>query len=246
MTSEAPNLANPLLHTRQQSSLWPDTDWDKILALHDPAAYEEALSDICQTYRKVIWRAVCRIVSASEAEDVTHDFLSSLIRRDTLSRANPELGKFRHYVGHMLKQFLRRRHRDALRAKRGGGSAVHVAVEDARESELAHDEAGTEVFDREWASELMGRVISYFKEDTRPELLRHVIEEYLSGGSSTKSSASLGQSLGIEAASARSALSRLRQKFEERLRQEVALTTVRSEIDDELRYLLRVLSAMGD
>lgn len=246
MNPESPSSVLYSQSARQQSSLWPDTDWDKILALRDPASYEEALTDICQTYRKVIWRYVCRSVPFSEAEDVTHDFLAALIRRDTLSRADPELGKFRHYVGHMLKQFLRRRHRDALRAKRGGGMAVHIPVEETCESELAQEDAGTAVFDREWASELMGRVIAYFKEDTRPELLRQVIAEYLSGKSITESSASLGQSLGMGAASVRSALSRLRQKFEERLRQEVAYTTVRSEIDHELRYLLHVLSTMND
>lgn len=220
-------------------SLWPETDWDMVLALRDPAAYEEALADICQTYRKVFLR-VLRRWDAQHAEDLTQDFVLGLIRHDHLQRVDPALGRFRHYVGRMLMNFARKHHLRGLRLKRGAG-AEHVDIMEVMD--LGGESPGTEVFDHEWARGLVDRVVAAFQQDaTRPEILRMALRELLSGETAAPAGyAELAASTGRAESTLRSEVTRMRTRFFERLKQEVALTTVRSEIDAELRYVLRAL-----
>ncbi len=227
-------------------SLWPETDWDTVLALRDPAAHAEALADICQIYRSVFLRVLRRwdAGNAGNAEDMVQDFILGLIQHDHLQRVDPALGRFREYVGRMLMNFVRRRHRDALRQKRGAG-AEHVEL--TAEAEPGEEAPGTEVFDHEWARGLVDQVVAAFQEEAqRPEILRMALRELLSHAEAPAASyAELAASTGRTESTLRSEVTRMRARFYERLKQEVALTTVRSEIDAELRYLLRALEARG-
>lgn len=222
-------------------SLWPDTDWNKVLALRDPAAYVQALADICKTYQGVFLR-VLRRWDPQNAEDLTQDFILGLIRNDHLQRVDPALGRFRQYVGRMLMNFARKHHLSGLRLKRGAG-AEHVDI--TGEVNLGEEAPGTEVFDHEWARGLVGRVVAAFqREAQRPEILRMALRELLSHADAPASGyAELAASTGRAESTLRSEVTRMRARFYERLKQEVALTTVRSEIDEELRYVLRALEA---
>lgn len=222
-------------------SLWPDTDWDKVLALRDPAAHAEALADICQTYRTVFLR-VLRRWDPQNAEDLTQDFILGLIRHDHLQRVDPALGRFRQYVGRMLMNFARKHHLSGLRLKRGAG-AEHVDI--TGEVNLGKDPPGTELFDYEWARGLVDRVVTAFQQEAqRPEIMRMALGELLSHAETPASGyAELAASTGRAESTLRSEVTRMRARFYERLKQEVALTTVRSEIDEELRYVLRALEA---
>ena len=221
-------------------SLWPETDWDKVLALRDPAAHAEALAEICATYRPVFLRMMRRHDGA-HAEDMTQDFILGLIEQEHLQRVDPALGRFRQYVGRMLMNFVRRRHRDQQRLKRGGDTEHVELGEDACVSEAP----GTEQFDHEWARGLVDRVVAAFQQEAqRPEILRMALRELLSGETAAPPGyAELAASTGRTESTLRSEVTRMRARFFERLKQEVALTTVRSEIDEELRYVLRALEA---
>lgn len=224
-----------------QPSLWPDTDWDRVLALRDPAAHAEALAEICNAYRPVFLR-VLRRWNAQHAEDMTQDFILGLIQHEHLHRVDPTLGRFRQYVGRMLMNFARKQHQRGLCQKRGAG-AEHVDI--TEEDELGQPPPGTEIFDHEWARDLVGRVVVAFqRESTRPEILRMALRELLSHTEdSAISYAELAAATGRSESTLRGDVARTRGRFHERLKQEVALTTVRSEIDEELRYVLRALEA---
>ena len=217
---------------------WPETDWDQILALRDPAAHAEALEEICRSYHPVILR-VLRGMDAANAEDLSQGFVEDLIQNHRLHRADPDLGRFRHYLGKMLENFTRKQHRKNVRQKRGGG-AVHLEL---REDSAIVEPAGTEFFDREWARALLDRVVEGFKrEEAKPELLRLALRELVGGGDAPPESyAELSACSGSPEGTLRSEVTRMRRRFHERLKQEVALTTVRSEIDSEIRYLLKAL-----
>lgn len=232
ITKESDGLAH------MPPSPWPETDWDQILALRDPAAHAEALNEICRSYHPVILR-VLRGMDAANAEDLSQGFLEDLIQNHRLHRADPGLGRFRHYLGKMLENFTRKQHRKKVRQKRGGG-IVHLEL---REDSAAIEPAGTEFFDREWARTVMDRVVEGFKrEEAKPELLRLALRELLGGGESEPESyAELSARTGSPEGTLRSEVTRMRRRFHERLKQEVALTTVRSEIDSEIRYLLKAL-----
>lgn len=231
--------------TPSTPSLWPETDWDRVLALRDPAAHAEALAEICKTYRTVFLR-VLRRWDTQHAEDMTQDFILGLIQHDHLQRVDPALGRFRQYVGRMLMNFARKHHLRGLRLKRGAG-AQHVDI--TEEAEIGLSAPGTEIFDHEWARGLVDRVITAFQQESmEPEILRMALRELLSHGAAPAASyAALAASTGRSESTLRSDVTRIRARFYERLKQEVALTTVRSEINEELRYVLRALEArIGD
>jgi len=221
-------------------SPWPETDWGQVLALRDPAAHAEALTEICSTYHPVILRAL-RKRDAANAEDLAQGFVMDLIQNHRLDRADPDAGRFRHYLGKMLENFTRKQHRDGNRQKRGG-AVVHLEL---RDDSVVVEPEGTEIFDREWAKALMGRVVDAFKaEEARPDLLRIALRELAHMGDDSavdEGYAGLSERTGIPESTLRSEVTRMRRRFHERLKQEVALTTVRSEIGGEIRYLLKAL-----
>lgn len=225
-------------------SLWPETDWDKVLALRDPASHAQALAEICKTYRSVFLK-VLRHWDAAQAEDLTQDFILGLIQHNHLQRVDPSLGRFRQYVGRMLMNFARKQHLRGLRLKRGGG----LAPVELWDESAAVDAPGAEAFDHEWARALLARVVEAFKaEKTRPEVLRLALRELLGAEfapspAAAEGYAELSRRTGVLEATLRSEVSRTRARFYERLKQEVALTTVRSEIDEELRHLLKALES---
>lgn len=240
--SNSSSSSNPIpgpTSREEALSLWPETDWDKVLALRDPAAYAEAMREICSTYRTVFLRVLWRWDEAN-AEDLTQDFIVDLIQNSRLRRADPALGRFRQYMGRSLINFARKQHRRRSTQKRGGGAA-HLEL---TEGAATTDAPGAEAFDREWARALLVRVVASSKtECERPEILRMALRGLMGGDEEASGYAELAASTGRPKASLRSEVSRARARFHERLKQEVALTTVRSEIDEELRYLLRCLEA---
>jgi DNA-directed RNA polymerase specialized sigma24 family protein len=232
-----------VLETRRTfpSSSWPKTDWDQVLALRDPAAYEEALGEICRTYHGAFLRSLRRN-DPTKAEDLVQDFVLYLLRKNPLALADPARGRFRDYARTMMVNFARKEHRRGQSQRRGAG-APHFALTD----EAATAEApGAESFDHEWARELVGRVVESFKrESADPEILRLALgglAGYETPGPEETYEAVSGR-LGRPAGTLRSDVSRTRERFRQRLRQEVALTTVRSGIDEELRYILNALLA---
>lgn len=237
---DPPDCRVPATAPSSPPSLWPETDWDKVLALRDPAAYAEALAEICATYRPVFLR-VMRRHDGEHAEDMTQDFILGLIQHDHLQRVDPARGRFRQYVGRMLMNFVRRRYRDQQRHKRGGDMEHVELADDTGVSEAP----ATELFDHEWARGLVDRVLAAFQQESqRPEILRMALRELLCSETAAPAGyAELAASTGRAESTLRSEVTRMRARFYERLKQEVALTTVRSEIDEELRYVLRALEA---
>jgi len=214
-----------------------------VLALRDPAAHAAAMEEICHAYHPVFLR-VLRHRGAANAEDLAQDFVVALLRNQALQRADPVAGRFRSYVRKMLENFHLRHLRDEGRQKRGGG-AVHLEL---AEEHAATEAPGGELFDREWAREVLGRATASFRkaEKADPELLRMALGELvLREASGVADYAELSARLGAPASTLRSEATRIRDRFRDRLRQEVALTTVRSEIDGELKALFRFLLADG-
>lgn len=220
-------------------SIWPKTDWEKVIALRDPASYREALIDLCESYHSAFLRALRRW-NAANAEDLTQEFILYLLEENPLANADlcAEKGRFRQYISTMLKNFVRKQYRKEQAQRRGGG-VEHVPLSKAM---TEAEPLAEEVFDREWARELMTRVVNAFKqEEAKPDIVRRALSELL-GEELGASYADLAKHYNKSEATLRSEVARARRRFVERLKQEVALTTCRSELEDELRYLLAALA----
>jgi RNA polymerase sigma-70 factor (ECF subfamily) len=207
-----------------------------------------ALSELCRAY----WSPVCAFiqghgVSAQDAADVTQELFEILLARKDIARADRTRGQFRSWLrtcarNHLYNWFARRR-----RQKVGGG-AVHVSL-DAAETLAAGPldvQDAERLYDRRWAQTVIDRALTrlerrYVRAGKRELFIQ--LQVGLSGACSETTDRELSLSLGKSLGSIKVERHRLRKRFLESLKVEVAETVSDlSEIDAELRRLLEALS----
>jgi RNA polymerase sigma-70 factor (ECF subfamily) len=233
---------------------FPSTHWSVLAkaTLSGDAQSREALEELCRRY----WTPVCQFVRArgipeNEAQDVTQSFMMHLMERSLFNRADPRQGRFRSFLLGALTRFLADEfdRRNAL--KRGKG-VEHVSFEVSDPSmEVASHAAGegVDLFDREWALTIMETVLrqvrSEFREQDRVPAFE-VLKTFLPGGVGDSSYDEAARRLNVSVSAFKSELHRLRSRFRELVRQEVALTvSAPHEIDEEMSHLQLVLMDKG-
>jgi len=165
-----------------------------------------------------------------------------------LDRANPEKGRFRSFILTSLK-FFAADEQDRQRArKRGGGAVVSFEFssgEDRYQSEPGHDETPDRIFERRWALSMLERVLerlrAEFVQHGRPENFERLKVFLL--GQSEASYADLAREMDTSEGALKVAVHRLRKRYRELFRQEIADTVADpAEVESELRYLAAVLT----
>jgi len=230
------------------------TQWSAILAAGDassPVAHA-ALEALCRTYWYPLYAYVRRKgYAAEDAQDLTQEFFARLLARNYLNVADRNKGKFRSYLLGSLEHFLAREWTKAHAQKRGGGQAVHSLDETDAENryllEPAHALTAEKIFDRRWATTLLGQAMSRLREECvanhKGDLFGKV-ESLLSGEKGEASYAEVGAALKMSEGAIKVAVHRLRQRYGELVRAEIAQTVATpEEADEELRYLFTVLRA---
>ena len=207
-----------------------------------------ALEALCQAYWYPLYAFVRhRGYSSEDAQDVTQSFFTRILETGGLASADPARGRFRSYLLGAVKHFLTNEWHRARAQKRGGGVTflewdalepeARYALEPARSSDA---EAG---FDREWAQESIARA----QEKLRAELeargkgeLLEALRGSLTGDEPPR--AETAARLGLTEGAVKAAVHRLRQRYRELLRAEIAETVSDpAEVDDELRHLVAAL-----
>lgn len=221
------------------------TQWSLVLAAGRRGTVESnsALERLCKSYWPPLYAYVHRCVSnLQEAQDLTQAFFERMLEREYLKDADPLRGRFRSFLLTAFKHFLSKEWEKAKAEKRGG--AVHrISLDfDSHSSPLPNDSQTPEkIFEREWAVTLLARVMHRLQRDMERsgkgrqfELLKH----FLNGDGADFTFADVAAELGQSEAAARMAASRLRQRYRELLRDEIAQTlTSKDDIDDEIRSL---------
>jgi len=233
---------------------FPTTHWSALAkaTLSGDAQSREALEELCRRYWQPLYQFVrARGISENEAQDVTQSFMMHLMRHSVFNRADRQQGRFRSFLLGALTRFLgdESDRRNAL--KRGKG-IEHLSLEGAkRPIEIATPSGleGTMIFDREWALTIMEtalrRLRSEFKESRR-EADFEVLKSFLPGGPGVASYETAAVTLEVSLPAFKSELHRLRARFRELVRTEVAQTvSAPHEIDDEMNHLQSVLMDKG-
>ena len=216
-------------------------------------AAEEALADFCQAYWPPIYAVLRhRGHSSSHAQDLTQAFFAHLLEYNTLSRANREKGKLRTFLLGSLQNFLANEYDRAQALKRGGGKQILSLDENFREAEAAVFQTNhadeTSSFDLTWASTVVKRAWRQLEDAFAAEGKARWLEElrpFVAGGNATPPRQDeVAGRLGIPVATFRTCLMRLRQRYRDALRAEVASTVSDpGGVDEELQYLYRILIA---
>jgi DNA-directed RNA polymerase specialized sigma24 family protein len=234
------------------SSRFPDTSWGLVLAAGDrvEARAHEAFAALCRQYWMPIYASLRRQgFAASDAEDLTQGFFLHLIDAGAVSRADPGRGRFRSFLHGALVRFLAN-DRERENALKRGGDRVFVSFDKtAVEAELPIDDEGASLqlqFDRRWARALVTNALAQLGAEhaaSGESELFAALQPTLSSGD-VPSYAELAARLARNEGAIKTAVHRLRRRFREVLRQEVAATVaVPEEIDDELAYLRDVLAS---
>jgi DNA-directed RNA polymerase specialized sigma24 family protein len=217
----------------------------------DEVMKRASLETICEAYWKPVyaWLRARRTIPA-DAEDLTQSFFARLLAEDWLAEVHELKGRLRSFLLVLLKRHAAGE-RDHRQAKKRGGGIAFVAL-DSVEAEQAWERlpsAGASpdvVFARQWALQLLGRVMQSlrdtYQKSGRAELFDE-LRDYLSGGSTEESYGASAMRLGMTTSAVKAAAFRLRERYRTRLREEV-LETLGSpaELEEELRWLSGVFS----
>jgi RNA polymerase sigma factor (sigma-70 family) len=223
------------------------THWSQIAAAcdGDDAAARTALAGLCEAYWYPLYAFIRRQgYSAEQSQDLTQEFFARLLERDFLGALDPTKGKFRSFLLAACQHFLSNE-RDRERAqKRGGGRTILSLTPESAEArylrEPSHVQTPEKLFERRWALTLLDTVLSRLREEHRDrgkEAHFDRLRVYLvgeRGAPQTDVAAALGMSVGAVKVAAH----RLRQRYRELLREEIARTVDDlTQVDDEIRQL---------
>ena len=213
----------------------------------------EALSGFCKAYWPPLYSFLRhRGYPSADAQDLVQSFFAYLLEQNTLSRADQERGRLRTFLLGSLQNFLFNEYDRARALKRGGGRQIVSIDEHLPEAEAAMlatshlSDAGC--YDLVWASNVVTRawqnLQSAFVAEGKAEWLEE-LRPFVAGGNVTPpNQEEAAARLGVPIATLRTWLSRLRQRYRESLRMEVANTVSDpADVDQELHHLYQILTA---
>ena len=232
------------------------THWTMVLRAGETqsdTSAQKALSNFCEAYWPPLYAFVRHRGHASpEAQDLVQGFFAHVLEQNTLSRADREKGKLRTFLLGSFQNYLFNEYDRARALKRGGGHQILSIDEHLPEAEASMMEtmhlSDSAAYDLVWASNIVKRawqhLESAFEAEGKAEWLE-VLRPFVAGGGKTPlNQEEAAAKLGVPIATLRTWLSRLRQRYREALRTEVASTVSDpSEVDQELHYLYRILTA---
>jgi len=242
------------MHTLPGSSQFPTTRWTLVVAAGDPRRKDarSALVSLCEKYWYPLYAYLRRRGYApDQAQDLTQEFFMRVLEGRYLDRADPEKGRFRSFILTSLK-FFAADEQDRQRAQKRGGTAVvsfefssGESGEERYQREPGHNETPDRIFERRWALSMLERVMDRLRDEFvqhgRPENFERMKVFLL--GQSEAPYADLAREMNTSEGALKVAIHRLRKRYRELLRQEIADTVADpAEVESELRYLAAVLT----
>ena len=235
----------------ETGAVFVTTHWSVVLAAQgsSPVA-DEALEKLCRTYWWPLYGFVRRDgYTPEEAQDLTQGFFELLLGKRDLDAVRREKGRLRSYLLASLKNFLGKARRREAAVKRGGGrplvSLEELLVRERSDLEPADRLSADRIYERRWALTLLGQVLTQLGEEYRAAgntKLFDYLKELLADEPERRSQAEIAGSLGMTENAVKQAFHRLRQRYRELLREEIAHTVaLPGDIEDELRYFITIL-----
>jgi RNA polymerase sigma factor (sigma-70 family) len=229
------------------------THWSVVLAAGQGATLEadDALERLCRAYWWPLYAFVRRRGhEAHDAEDLTQEFFARLVAKDFLHAVDRSKGKFRSFLLAALEHFLANEWRRAHTQKRGGKftfiSIDPVSAEEQYLQVPAPNLTPERLFEQQWARTLLGlsvaRLRGEFVTAGKAEVF-DALKIFLTGEKPASQYAELAAKLQTSEAALKMAVSRMRHRYGELLRAEIARTVSSpDEVEEELRALLATLS----
>ncbi|MEO2016343.1 MAG: sigma-70 family RNA polymerase sigma factor [Fuerstiella sp.] len=233
------------------------THWSVVLAAGQESqtdASSRALETLCQTYWYPLYAFIRhRVGNEHEAQDLTQAFFERLLEKRTLADADPDRGRFRAFLLTACNRFLANEWHKANAQKRGGGVQVlsldFEAAATRYSVEPADNLTAEVLFEQQWAIALIDSVLARLRQefaDRGAEEPFDQLKTFLTRGKTT-SYAAVAEVMETSEGAAKVAVYRLRTRYREMIRSEIAQTVDSpDEVEDEIRRLFEVMSGKRD
>jgi RNA polymerase sigma-70 factor (ECF subfamily) len=216
----------------------------------DTTRSRDALGKLCQVYWFPVYAYVRRRGhSPHDAQDLTQEFFARLLQQNWVAMADPERGRFRSFLLGSLNHFLAKEWRKDQAQKRGGG--VQFTEFDTAETRYGHelisDATPEQQFERKWAVTVLDAVLRRLGAELESENKAKVFEllkPCLVGDRDAQSYSAIATTLGMNEGAVKVAVYRLRRRYRQLLREEIAQTVASpDEVEAEMRHLVDVLAS---
>lgn len=229
------------------------THWSVVLTAgrSDTTRARTALGKLCQIYWYPLYAyARRRGHAAHDAQDLTQEFFAQLLEGNWIAKADRDKGRFRSFLLMVMGRFLANEWDKAKTLKRGGKVQLVSLTLDTAETRYANEPTDTstpeQAFEKQWALSLLEEVLQHLRNDYDSDgkvILFDKLKPCLIGSYETQPYASLAGELNMTEGAVKTAVCRLRERYRERLKAEIANTVASpSEVDSELRHLFRILA----
>jgi RNA polymerase sigma-70 factor (ECF subfamily) len=234
-------------------AVFATTHWSVVLATghNDTSRAQNALGRLCQTYWYPLYVYVRRRgYSAHDSQDLTQAFFARLLEHQSLTTADPDRGRFRSFILTAMNHFLTSEWKRGTAQKRGGGSPMIsldlAAAEDRFDLEPADHSAPDKLFEKQWALALLAEVLNRLEGEYQSEGktdLFNTLKQSLMGSRETQPYAELAPRLAMNESAVKVAVHRLRKRYRELIRAEIANTLDDSQdVETEMQHLFQALS----
>ncbi len=231
------------------SAQFATTQWSQVLAAQQGGDTEstQALDALCSAY----WYPLYAYVrhqghDADQARDLTQGYFAELLDKDFLKDVDPAKGRFRSFLLASLRHYLSHE-RDKATAKKRGGGATTLSF-DARDAEARFEIEPTDkltpeqLFERRWAMTVLERAMNKLERESvasGDEEQFKRFKPYLTGQEPRQAYKQVAVDLEISEGAVKTAVYRLRQRYGQSLRAEIADTVADpAEVDAEVRHML--------
>lgn len=221
------------------------TQWTLVVEAGDTASPEAtaALGELFEAYWYPLYCYVRKSGnSPDDSQELVQSFFVHILEKNVFRVADRKRGKFRWFLLATFKHFLANERRINSALKRGGSLATLSLDELQAEKRYLHEPVDTFsadlLYDRQWALTLLQAVQKKLADDAPNKERFHQIEQYLPGGSAPPQ-AEVAERLGVSVGALKVEIHRLKKRYADAMRGEVARTVAHeNEIDGEIQYLI--------
>ncbi|MGK0185037.1 MAG: RNA polymerase sigma factor (sigma-70 family) [Verrucomicrobiales bacterium] len=231
------------------SARFSTTHWTLVMRARDQHSdgADQALESLCSTYWYPLYAFLRRAGNSPEdAQDLTQDFFQQLLGKGRLTAVDPAKGKFRSFLLASIKNLANTEWKRANAQKRGGGIQL-VSIDADPETrylrEPSHSDTPEKLYEQRWAQTLVARALDRTKDECEAQGKPfEELKAFLVDARGAAPYAETASRLGVSEGALKSSIHRLRKRYGEIFREEVAATvSTPEEVDEELQWLLEAL-----
>ena len=218
------------------------TQWSLVSAATDDQQRRTALEALYRSYSSPVYAFIRRHGhNRQDAQDLTQDFFIHLLEKNAFIRADPHRGKFRKFLLGSLQFFLQHAAERARTEKRGGQAKIIFLDDDTAEVGYQLTDPGQtaeQIFDARWVAALIEGALIRFEAEMERSARKKLFDQICGFLLEDEESSYIEvvQRTGLSISAVKAAIYRLRARYRELLREEVARTVMSSsDFDDEIR-----------